>query len=217
MQGEVLEEQLGYWRAKLEGAPTALDLPTDRPRPAVQSVHGAHVMTTLPPALLQRLKALSQEEGATLFMTLLTAFEFLLARYSGQRELLLGTPVANRHRVELEDLIGFLTNTLVLRLDAARDASFRQLLASVRETVLEAEAHQDLPFELLVEELNPPRDRSRAPLFQGMFSVHNTPDTRVVELPGLTLDGVTLERATTKFDLSLFMRETRNGLRATFE
>jgi amino acid adenylation domain-containing protein len=217
MQGEVLDEQIAYWRGKLEGAPTALDLPTDHLRPAVQSSNGQHVMRTLPTDLLQRLKALSQAEGATLFMTLLAAFEFLLGRYSGQREVLVGTPVANRQRLELEDLIGFLTNTLVLRLGATSATSFRALLASVRETVLEAEAHQDLPFEVLVEELNPPRDRSRTPLFQVMFSLYNTPDSRVVQLPDLTLEGVPLERATSKFDLSLFMRETTDGLRTTFE
>ena len=217
MQGEVLQEQLAYWRTQLEGAPTALDLPTDRTRPAVPSGTGGHVVANLSPDLLERLKLLSRQEGVTLYMTLLAAFANLLARYSRQQEVLVGTPIANRNRVELEDLVGFLTNTLVLRLEAPPECSFRRLLASVRETVLGAEAHQDLPFELLVEELNPPRDRSRAPLFQVMFAFHNSPDTTVVELPGARIEGIPLERGTTKFDLSLFMRETPDGLRGTFE
>ena len=217
MQGEVLQEQLSYWRSNLEGAPTALDLPTDRTRPAVPTGTGGHVVANLSAELLERLKLLSRQEGVTLYMTLLAAFGNLLARYSRQQEVLVGTPIANRNRVELEDLVGFLTNTLVLRLGVPPECSFRGLLASVRETVLEAEAHQDLPFELLVEELNPPRDRSRAPLFQVMFSFHNSPDTTVVELPGVRIEGIPLERGTTKFDLSLFMRETPDGLRATFE
>jgi amino acid adenylation domain-containing protein len=218
LQGDVLDEQLDYWRSQLAGAPTVLELPTDRPRPAVQAQGGAHHIQVLPASLLTRVKALAQKEGATLFMTLLAAFEILLARYSRQREFLVGTPAANRNRVELEGLIGFLTNTLVLRASLTPANTFRELLAQVRETVLEAEAHEDLPFELLVEELNPPRDRSRTPLFQVMFSFHTTPGlSEALRLPGITIESFPIERGTNKFDLSLFMRESGDGLRASFE
>ena len=166
LQGEVLERQLAYWRDRLAGAPPTLDLPTDRPRPATQDHAGATHHFTVGKDIAERLASLGRREGATLFMTLLAAFQLLLSRYSGQRDISVGTPVANRRRLELEGLIGFFVNTLVMRTDLSGDPSFRALLARARETVLGAQAHQDLPFERLVEELQPTRDVSRDPLFQ---------------------------------------------------
>ena len=154
LQGEVLNQQLGYWKAKLAGLAT-LELPTDRPRPPAQSHHGAHVALDLPEALTRALKALGRREGATLFMTLLAAFQVLLHRYSGQDDIAVGTPIAGRGRAELEGLIGFFANTLVLRSDLSGDPEFSALLARVRESALGAYTHQDLPFEKLVEELAP--------------------------------------------------------------
>ena len=169
LQGEVLEGQLAYWKEKLADLST-LELPTDRPRPPVPSYQGAHLTFDLPAPLTQALKELSRREGTTLFMTLLAAFQVLLHRYSGQEDIAVGTPIAGRGRTELEGLIGFFVNTLVLRSDLAGDPAFTELLARVRETALGAYAHQDLPFEKLVEELSPSRDISRNPLFQVMFN-----------------------------------------------
>ena len=171
LQGEVLESQLAYWREQLAGAPALLELPTDRPRPAVQRYAGAQQSLWVSPELLEQLKNLSQQEGVTLFMTLLAAFQVLLMRYSGQNDIVVGTPIANRTREELENLIGFFVNTLVLRTDLSGNPSFLQLLARVREVALQAYAHQDLPFEKLVEELQPERDLSLQPLFQVLFSL----------------------------------------------
>ncbi|CAN2534219.1 Gramicidin+S+synthase+2 [Methylocapsa aurea] len=175
LRGEVLDRQLAYWRDKLGGAPPALDLPTDHPRPPRQDHAGARLSFTIAKHVADRLAALGREEGATLFMTLLAAFQLLLSRYSGQRDISVGAPVANRRRLELEQLIGFFVNTLVMRTDLSGDPSFRVLLARVRETALGAQAHQDLPFERLVEDLRPVRDMSRDPLFQVMFSLQNAP------------------------------------------
>ncbi|HYH45921.1 MAG TPA: condensation domain-containing protein, partial [Thermoanaerobaculia bacterium] len=166
LTGEVLEGQLGYWRKQLQGAPVSLDLPTDRPRPAAQGFAGAVLPFTLAAGLLGALRALAQESGGTLFMVAWSAFAALLSRYSGQRDLLLGFPIAGRTRREVEPLIGLFINTLVLRADLSGDASFREIVDRARETTLGAFAHQELPFEKLVEELQPERDLSRAPLVQ---------------------------------------------------
>ena len=166
LQGEVLAEQLDYWREALAEVPTLLELPTDRPRPREQTFNGAWCHWRLPAELTRQLKALSQREGVTLFMTLLAAFQSLLFRHSGQDDIVVGTPIANRRYRELEDLIGFFVNTLALRARSLETLTFTELLQRVREVTLGAYAHQDLPFEKLVEELQPERDLSRNPLFQ---------------------------------------------------
>src|SRR5215213_2141848 len=175
LRGSVLEDHLDYWKQQLDGAPTTLDLPTDKPRPPVQQFRGGHELFAIPANVTERLQALSRQEGATLFMTLLAAFNVLLYRYSGQKDILTGTPIANRNRAEIEGLIGFFVNTLVLRARMESDESFLSLLRQLRSTTLDAYAHQDLPFEKLVQELQPERDMSRSPLFQVMLVLQNAP------------------------------------------
>ncbi|MDQ3942480.1 MAG: condensation domain-containing protein, partial [Actinomycetota bacterium] len=215
LAGEVLDEQLGYWKRQLADV-SALQLPTDRPRPAVQTHRGARQELMLPGPLTEALKDLSRREGATLFMVLLAAFQALLARYSGQEDIAVGTPIAGRNRAETEGLIGFFVNTLVLRTDLSGDPTFRELLGRVRETTLEAYAHQDLPFEKLVEELEPQRDLSRTPLFQVMFALQNVPQ-QDPELADLTLSRLRVESGTAKFDLTLSMIEEAKGLKGSLE
>ncbi|MFI6442940.1 amino acid adenylation domain-containing protein, partial [Streptomyces sp. NPDC050759] len=169
---EEVERQLAYWRKQLTGMPPVLELPADRVRPAISSYHGATQFFTIPREVVDGLKRLAREERATLYMVLLAAFKVLLARYAGRTDIVVGAPVANRRRAELEDLIGFFVNTLVFRTDCSGDPSFRELLGRVRETTLGAYTHQDLPFERLVTELAPPRDLSRIPLVQVMFQLH---------------------------------------------
>ena len=214
LQGEVLETQLGYWKRQLLGAPPLLELPADHPRPAVQTFHGAHQSILLPKTVGDGLKALSRQEGATLFMALLAAFTILLHGYTNQDDLVVGTPTANRNRLEIEGLIGFFVNTLVLRTDLSDNPSFRDLLRRVREVCLGAYAHQDLPFERLVEELHPTRDLSRNPLFQVMFVLQNA-SLQPVELPGLSLSPVEVDTSTTHFDLTLHIVDTEHGLVGT--
>ena len=216
LQGEVLEEHLSYWKKQLEGIPAVINLPTDRPRPAEQSYRGARQSMQLSQDLTQALKALSRQHNVTLFMTLLAVFQILLQRYSGQDDIVVGSPIANRNRTELESLIGFFVNTLVLRSDLTGNPTVGQLLARVREVALGAYAHQDLPFERLVEELNPERDRSHAPLFQVMFVLQNAP-VRKREFSGLSLDVMPIETGTAKFDLLLSMSETGGQLKASLE
>ena len=215
LQGEVLAEQLDYWREALAEMPTMLELPTDRPRPREQTFNGAMVSVEVPAELTWQLKALSQREGVTLFMTLLAAFQSLLFRHSGQDDIVVGTPIANRRYRELEDLIGFFVNTLALRARSLETLTFTELLQQVREVTLAAYAHQDLPFEKLVEELQPERDLSRNPLFQVMFALQNAPSS-VLELPGLTLEGQELESHATRFDLECLLREEGEVLRGVF-
>jgi len=215
-QGKVLEEQLAYWKQQLGDDLPVLELPTDRPRPAVQTFRGARQSAMLSKSLLEALRTLSRQEGMTVFMTLLAAFQTLLSRYANQDDIVVGSPIANRTRAELEGLIGFFVNTLVLRTDLSGDPSFRQLLGRVREMALRAYAHQDLPFEKLVEELQPERDLSRNPLFQVMFVLQNAP-ARALKLSGLTLRPLAVDSGTAKFDLTLFMFEGEDGLRARWE
>ncbi|GHO80005.1 hypothetical protein KSD_77760 [Ktedonobacter sp. SOSP1-85] len=210
-QDEQLQEQLDYWKEQLVAAPPVLSLPTDRSRPQVQSYVGASCTMWFPLPLQQALESLSQRQGVTLFMTLLASFQVLLMRYSGQSDILVGTPVANRRHQELEGLIGFFVNTLVLRSDLSGNPSFLELLARVREVCLDAYAHQDLPFERLVEDLQPERDLSRQPLFQIMFILLNTPPQNVV-LDQLSIKMVEFERKSSKFDLSLQIEATDQGL-----
>jgi amino acid adenylation domain-containing protein len=216
LQSEALEALLSHWRSRLAGAPQVLELPTDRARPAVESYRGADYRFTLPPELVDGLRGLARREGATLYMTLLAGFTLLLSRYSGQQDLLVGTPVANRNRVEIEDVVGLFVNTLVLRADLSGDPSAREYLARLREVCLDAYAHQDLPFERLVEEMRPQRDLSRNPLVQVMFSLQNVP-LRPPDLPGLTLRPIEVDRGATQIDLTLQVQETAEGLSAIFE
>ncbi|RKI64410.1 amino acid adenylation domain-containing protein [Corallococcus sp. AB049A] len=210
MEGPVLEGQLGWWKRQLEGAPHALALPTDRPRPARRSAQGALLPVQLTPALSDAVEALAKRENATPFMVLLAAFQWLLSRYAGQDDVLVGSPIANRRHAETEGLIGFFVNTLVLRARFPRDTSFRKLLAQVRATTLGAYEHQDLPFERLVEALQPERDLGRTPLFQALFALHNTPDPDA-SLPGLTLTAMELTTTTAKFDLDLALTRLPEG------
>ena len=205
LQGEVLETQLSYWKEQLQGVPV-LQLPTDRPRPAVQTFHGASQSLVLPRSLAEALKRLSRQEGVTLFMTLLAAFKTLLCRYTGQEDIVVGTPMAGRNRVEIEPLIGFFINTLALRTDLSGDSSFRELRRRVREVTLGAYAHQDLPLEKLVEELQPERDLSRTPLFQVFFNMLNIESYRL-ELCGLTVEPLLLSEPDSKFDLTFYASE----------
>jgi amino acid adenylation domain-containing protein len=215
LRGEVLDVQLTYWKQQLAGVPT-LQLPTDHPRPAVQTFRGARHFLTLASTLTQALKTLSQRHGVTLFMTLLAAFQTLLHRYTGQDDIAVGSLIANRNRVELEGLIGFFVNTLVLRTDLSRDSNFRELLVRVCEVTLEAYGHQDLPYEKLLEALRTPRDLSRNPLFQVMCVLHNTPQ-QALELPGLTVHPLEIDPGTARFDITLEFWETPEGLRGRFE
>lgn len=211
LQGEVLDEQLNYWRTQLEGAAPALELPTDRPRPALVSYRGGRAEFLVSLEVTERLRQLSEAEGATLFMTLVAAFNTLLYRYSGQEDIVIGTPIAGRNRSEIEPLIGFFVNSLVLRTDLSGAPTFRELVARVKEVALHAYAHQDLPFEKLVEELQPERTLSHHPLFQVMFTMQNVPfDT--VELPQLRLTALDTESVPAKFDLNLHMTEFGQGI-----
>ncbi|TJZ44123.1 non-ribosomal peptide synthetase/polyketide synthase [Streptomyces piniterrae] len=201
LDGDRLAELLAHWREKLAGV-QPLDLPADRPRPAVRTVRGAQLTTRIPADLVDRLGTLGTAHGATLFMVLLTAFKGLLAAYSGQRDIAVGTPVAGRGHPQAEELIGFFANTLVLRSELDTAAAFTEALETVRATCVDAFSHQDMPFDRLVEELRPPRDLSRTPLFQVMFALQNTPGV-ALELPGLSLAQVDTESASAKFDLWL--------------
>jgi amino acid adenylation domain-containing protein len=212
LQGAVLERELAYWKGQFRTLPAPLQLPADRPRPAVPSHAGARVHFKLPPALRDRLEELSRSQGATLFMTLLAAFKVLLAQYTGQEDIVAGTPIAGRTRAETEGLIGCFVNTLALRTDLSGDPTFRELVARVREVALGAYAHQELPFERLVEELQPERDTSQAPLFNVMFVLQNVPRSER-RLRGLTMRHIELDKGTAKFDLSLGLAEKAGGLR----
>ncbi|MFL9458777.1 amino acid adenylation domain-containing protein [Tolypothrix bouteillei VB521301_2] len=211
LQGDVLQSQLSYWLQQLANAPTFLPLPTDRPRGAVQTFNGAYLEFALSAELTNQLTKLSQSQGCTLFMTLLAAFKTLLYRYTRQSDILVGTPIANRHHSEIEGLIGFFVNTLVLRTDLSGNPSFEELLLQTRSMALSAYAHQDLPFEMLVEALQPERDLSHTPLFQVMFALQNAPMSEV-ELSGLEVSSLPVEIATAKFDLTLSMENTTTGL-----
>ncbi|HEX8151315.1 MAG TPA: condensation domain-containing protein, partial [Pyrinomonadaceae bacterium] len=221
LSAEVLERQLNYWTQQLTGGdPTrglpVLELPTDRPRPAVQSYKGAVKSFELPEELSRELKRLSRREGVTLYMTLLAGFQTLLHRYSGQERVLVGTPSANRSREEVEGLIGFFVNTLVMRGDLSGDPTFKELLGRTREAALGAYAHQELPFEKLVEELAPERGAEQASLFRVWFVLHDergmTP-----ELPGLSLEWLEVDTRTAQFDLTLSMYEAGGGIRGALK
>ena len=214
--GGRLQKLIAYWQEQLRGSLPVLELPTDRPRVGVQTFSGRRQTRRLPVSLAERLKELSQGEGATLFMVLLAAFKVLLYRYTGQTDILIGSPIANRNRREIEGLIGFFVNTLVLRTDLSGNPTFRELLRRLAQVTLEAYDHQDLPFEKLVEVLQPERDMGRSALFQVMFVLQNASGAPL-ELPGLSLTPVDIHNGTSKFDLTLEMVETEQGLVALLE
>jgi amino acid adenylation domain-containing protein len=216
LTGEALERELGYWRERLAGMPQALDFPTDRPRPAKQSYAGDKVAFRVPKAVSEGLASLAQREGATLFMTLCAAFATLLQRYSGQDDLAIGTPVANRDQEALEPLVGMFLSTLVLRVDLAEEPSFRTLLGRVRETALGAYAHQGVPFERIVDAVAPERDMSRSPLFQALFTLQNAPQP-LATWGGVSIDRLPPEEVAAKVDLALSFAETADGLVGAFE
>jgi len=216
LRGDILEAQLSYWRHQLEGSLPVLELPADRARPPVQTFRGAKQSLLLSKALTEALKALSHQEGVTLFMTLLAAYKTLLYRYTGQDDIIVGSLAAGRTRAEIEGLIGFFANTLVLRTQLSGNPTFRELLIRVREVCRGAYAQQDLPFERLVEILQPVRDMSHHPIFQVMFALQNMPRSSL-ELAGLTMTPVEVHSGTAMFDLTLFMVEREQRLVGTFE
>ncbi len=215
LRGDVLEAQRAWWKEQLSGAPPVLELPTDKPRPPVQTFRGAQFHQRLPAELPGAVQELSREAGVTPFMLLMAGFHALLARHSGQPDIVVGTPIAGRNRREVESLIGFFTNTLAIRVKASGDASFRELLGRVREASLGAYAHQDMPFEQLVDALVPVRDVSRTPLFQVMFVFQQ--GSAAWELPGVAVEEFAFEPGMAKFDLTLFVRETPAGWTSLWE
>ncbi|PZU94472.1 MAG: non-ribosomal peptide synthetase [Pseudanabaena sp.] len=216
LQGDVLERHLSYWRQQLAHIPPLLELPTDHPRPPIQTFQGSKVPFQLSLALTQRLNRLGQQNGATLFMTLCTAFAVLLCRYCEQTDIIIGSPIANRDRAEVENLLGFFVNNLVLRIQIQQNPSFQELLAQVKKIALDAYDHQSLPFEKLVEELQPERNLSYHPLFQVMFILQNSP-AQSLQMPDLSLSGIEVESNTTQLDLTLEMLDSPDGLAGNFE
>ncbi|MEB1531134.1 condensation domain-containing protein, partial [Xanthomonas sp. WHRI 7945] len=212
LQGDVLQGQLDFWREHLAGAPALLELPVDHPRPEVPSYAGSAVDVNLSPELTAALRALSQRHGVTLFMTLLAAWAVLLSRLSGQDDIVIGSPVANRTRAEIEPLVGFFVNTLALRVDLSADPSVAQLLAQIKATTLGAYAHADLPFEQVVEALQPERSLSYSPVFQVLLSMSNDNGDRSLHLPGLALEQIEAPYNNAHFDLDLAFFDSGNGL-----
>ncbi|HSF39081.1 MAG TPA: condensation domain-containing protein, partial [Thermoanaerobaculia bacterium] len=211
LSGDELERQVGYWRQRLEGAPALLELPTDRPRPPVQSFRGARCSRLLGRKLADALAGFGRRENLTLFMTLLAALEAVLHRSTHVADLVVGTPIANRTRTEIEKLIGFFVNTLALRVDVSGNPTFSELAGKVREAAVGAFSHQDLPFEKLVDELRPERSRSHAPVFQVLFNLQNAP-MPPVRLSRLTLTPLEVEDGSAKFDFTLGVQEVEGGL-----
>ncbi|VEP15783.1 conserved hypothetical protein [Hyella patelloides LEGE 07179] len=215
LNGEILDNQLKYWKQQLADAPPILELPTDYPRPPIQTFRGSSQKFKLDRALTEQLKTLTQESSATLFMTLLAAFTILLSRYSNQKDIVVGSPIANRNRSEIEPLIGFFVNTLVLRTNLEDDPTFFELLERVRETALDAYAHQDLPFERLVEELQSDRNLERNPLVQVVFALQNAP-TNSLSLPDIDLSPLEFDYRSVRFDLEFHLWDLPEGLSGYF-
>ena len=211
---QALETKLAYWRKQLNNLPT-LQLPTDRPRTPVQTLRGAEHPLVLSRNLLSEINALCRRERVTMFMTLLAAFQVLLQKYSGQDDIVVGAPIAKRDRPELETLIGFFINSLVLRTDLTGNPTFRELLRRVREVALGAYEHQDVPFEKLVEQLKPERNLSHSPLFQVVFALQNAP-AAPLKLEGLTATALAVDNGTAKFDLTLSLQEEAGELKGWF-
>jgi amino acid adenylation domain-containing protein len=210
LSGETLDHQLNYWRSKLEDIPN-LNIPTDYTRPSLYSYEGAFLEAELPLSLKSQLEGLCKDENTTLFMVLLAAFQVLLHRYTGQDDIVVGTSIANRNHLDIENLIGFFVNSLVIRSDLSGNPTFREFLRQVRNTTLDAYTHQDIPFEKLVEEIKPERDLSRNPFFQTTFLLQNLPPSRL-HLPGILVERIKIEGETSKFDLSVFVYEKEDAL-----
>jgi hypothetical protein len=217
LPANALDKQLLYWKKQLTGAPALLELPIDRPRPAVQSYRGGRQHLTLAGDLSDKIIDLSRREGVTLFMTLFAAFQVLLSHYSGKDDIVVGTPIAGRNSKETEGLIGVFINTLILRSDLSGEQSFRDLLRQVRDTSLNAYANQDLPFEKLIDHLQVKRDLSYNALFQVWFVLHSAPRRQKFELPNLKLDWLHLDTETTRHDLQLSIWERPTGLKLSFD
>ena len=217
LAGSQLDRQIGYWREQLAGAPTLLEWPADRARPRRQTYNGSWILRELPGAITDGVKALAASESCTLFMTLFAAFDVLMSRYTGSDDVIVGTPIAGRRRTELEPLIGLFVNTVVLRANLGGDPPFAQLLAQVRETALSAFANQDLPFEKLVEVLQPVRDMGHSPVFQTMFILQNAP-WEAQPIRGVHVSpGDAIPRDTSKYDLTLSAAEYDDTLWLSFE
>ena len=216
LQGSKLEAELGYWRDALAGAPTLLELPTDRPRPAAPSYRGDWASAVFPLSLLQQLQALALKRGTTLYMLLLAVFNVLLWRYTRQDDLLVGTPVAGRQQTETEELLGLFVNSVVVRSTLRPEMPFAELLEAVSNTTLDALNHQELPFEKLVTEFQQDRHTGIAPIFQVMFNLQNR-EQELVDFAGLTSEAVVVETKTAKFDLNVLMEDRQDGLAAWFE
>lgn len=208
----MLETQLAYWKQQLGTNPPVLELPTDQPRSSITTSHGTKHFFAISQTLTEKLKALSKQEGVTLFMTLLGAFKTLLYSYKGQEDILVGSPIANRNHSETEGLIGFFVNTLLLRTSLSDNPSFREVLKRVREVTLGAYAHQDLPFEKLVSELDIERNLNNNPLLRVWFVLQNPPMPDL-ELPGLTMNILEVNTGTTRYDLKMDLTETPEGLK----
>jgi hypothetical protein len=215
LSDEMVERQLAFWKKQLEGATPYLNLPTDHPRPDLQSFRGARYPVSFPGELAEEIDAFSQREGGTFFITALAAFKALLHVYTKQADILLGTTILGRHQPEAEALIGFFANTLVLRTDLSGDPTFRELLARMRQMMLDSHAHQDLPFEKLVERLCDERDPSRHPFFQVMFNLQSSP-VEELTLPDLTFNRIEADSGTVKFDLTIFLLKSARGLNGFF-
>ncbi|HLL46257.1 MAG TPA: amino acid adenylation domain-containing protein, partial [Longimicrobiaceae bacterium] len=215
LRGEALERELAYWRERLAGAPALLELPTDHPRSAARGRQGGRVEFTVPADVAAALRRLGRAEGATLFMTLLAAFQLLLARYAGQKDVVVGTPIAGRTHRELEDLVGFFVNALAVRTDLSGDPAFRELLRRVREATLGAFAHQEVPFERLVEELHPERSLSHSPVFQAMFTLHGD-EGASLRLPGAESAVEEVWSGRAKYDVSVALRDGGDALPGIF-
>ncbi|HET9279980.1 MAG TPA: condensation domain-containing protein, partial [Flavitalea sp.] len=216
LQGEILNKKVDYWKQKLLGV-TALQLPSDYKRPSVWSANGSSRGFSIEKHLSDQLVALSQGQGSTLYMTLLAAFNILLYKYSGQQDICIGSPIANRTQQEVENLIGFFINTLPLRTEVNGEASFTELLQQVRATTMEGYEHQDVPFEKIVEVVVKERDLSRNPLFQVMFALQNTPYTPQLRLRRIELSPIRLPQTTTKFDITFLLVETPQGIRGDMQ
>nr|ALT22102.1 nonribosomal peptide synthetase [Anabaena sp. XPORK13A] len=213
---EILAEQIKYWQEHLKNSPSLLQLPTDKPRPSIMTFNGKSQQLIINEEIREKLQLLSRETGTTLFMTLLAVFSTLLYRYSYQEDILIGSPIANRNREEIEPLIGFFVNTLVLRTTFSENLTFKELLQQIKQTTLAAYEHQDVPFEQIVDAVKVERSLSHSPLFQVMFVLQNTP-SETIELPDVTLTPLTLEQATTNFDLTLDIEPSEQGLVANWE
>jgi non-ribosomal peptide synthetase component F len=210
LQGEVLEKQMSYWRSQLSGAPPVLQLPTDFPRPEVQRFQGVTRTKTLRQGLRVDLGALARHEGASVFMVLLSAFQILLCYYTREDDVVVGSNIANRNRVEVEGLIGFFINQLVLRTDLSGNPTVTELLRRTRKTTMDAYVHQDLSFDLLVAELQPERTMSRSPLYQVLFTLQNAP-MPPLEITGIRLTPYDMPTPTAKFDLVMTLFETESS------